>query len=181
MNSLWIFLWIVNVWAGDQTLYTWIHDNWRSPVTDVVFPILTHTMDKEAQFGLWAGMMVLGGPETQRFGKVLAIGGLAQTLTVTTLKFLTNRPRPEGASPRYNSSFPSGHSAAAFYWATMLASKLHRYKVPLYLWATGVALSRVYLGRHWPTDVLVGGLIGYGFARFTLDREVVIGDWRIWP
>jgi undecaprenyl-diphosphatase len=62
-------------------------------------------------------------------------------------------------------AFPSGHTAAAFGVATMLAlltrgTKYRRVGQVGLVWATLVGISRIYRGVHWPTDVLGGALAG---------------------
>ena len=57
-------------------------------------------------------------------------------------------------------AFPSGHSATAFACATVIARAAPRLRVPAFVLAAGIAWSRVYVGVHWPLDVLGGAALG---------------------
>ena len=66
-----------------------------------------------------------------------------------------------------STSFPSGHSAAAFAFATGAGHVMPMAAIPLRLLATAVAYSRVHTGVHYPGDVVAGSLIGVSLAQLT--------------
>ena len=61
-------------------------------------------------------------------------------------------------------SFPSGHATVSFACATILALAVPRLRVPLFALAALIAFSRVYVGVHFPLDVLAGAVLGVGIA-----------------
>jgi len=64
----------------------------------------------------------------------------------------------------HDHSFPSGHAATSFACATTLALAFPRLAAPLYLLAAAIAYSRVYVGVHYPLDVLGGAVLGIAVA-----------------
>jgi undecaprenyl-diphosphatase len=86
------------------------------------------------------------------------------------------RPRPFEALPEVrlidarpdSPSFPSAHAAMAAAGALAGSRMMSGAGVVLWPLALVIAFSRVYLGVHWPTDVVVGGVVGYAIAWFVL-------------
>ena len=122
-----------------------------------------------------AALAILGGPKGRRAGAATAVASLAATYIVQVrVKPLFRRVRPfvnreahvVGARPP-DHSFPSGHTASSFAAATALAFFYPRAAPLAYAVATGVGMSRVHLGVHFPSDAAVGGVIGIGIGTFT--------------
>jgi undecaprenyl-diphosphatase len=90
------------------------------------------------------------------------------------MKYSINRQRPYDAYPTIinpytlekDASFPSGHTSTAFALATSMSIQYKKWYVvvPAFAWAGSVGYSRMYLGEHYPTDVLAGAAIGIGSA-----------------
>lgn len=89
------------------------------------------------------------------------------------LKSVTKRDRPYVTYPEIDNvveessySFPSGHTSSAFATATSLSMVYPKWYViaPSFLWAGAVGYSRMYLGVHYPSDVLAGAIVGSGSA-----------------
>ncbi len=86
------------------------------------------------------------------------------------LKYLIHRPRPsvlEGAYLVGSAgwfSMPSSHAAISWAMAVIFSRYEHGARWVWYVLALGISLSRIYLGMHYPTDVLVGGCIGWGIG-----------------
>lgn len=108
---------------------------------------------------------------------LLQVAGIVFTGGTTWLmKQSVQRPRPYITYPDilpYNFeqsySFPSAHTSFSFYTATIhtLEYKKWYIAVPFYTWASAVAYSRMHLGVHYPSDVLVGAALGAGSAWLT--------------
>jgi membrane-associated phospholipid phosphatase len=76
-----------------------------------------------------------------------------------------------------STSFPSGHSAAAFAFATGVGHVLPPAAIPLQALAALIAYSRVHTGVHYPGDVVVGAVTGTALAQLTthaLDRRTSV-------
>lgn len=116
------------------------------------------------------------------FAPFLFAGGASYLISEIILKPLVGRVRPSlemGAiivgTQSNDPSFPSGHATIAFAMATVLSRVEPRWKLWLYLVATLIALSRVFLGQHYPLDVLAGSLLGWGIGIITLFAVYVRG------
>lgn len=104
--------------------------------------------------------------------RVAPVLWLASATVEFPLKSLFRRQRPYsqiadallvGAPPQRH-SFPSGHAASAFAGAWLLSKYFPRWRLAFYFLAFTVAFCRVYLGVHYPSDVVAGGITGVALA-----------------
>lgn len=109
---------------------------------------------------LLLGIAVFGGPAGVETARLALLAAAPANLVVEAVKRTVVRPRPDGERKRSNASFPSSHAANAFVLATVFARRWRRWGIVFWLAAALVAFSRVYLNRHFLSDVVVGALIG---------------------
>ena len=171
------------VWisAWDRAVFFWINDGWANPASDVVIGEAT-----------WLGNGVVLAAITlpalwtfdrPRFWPHVFLLCLALVLSGVVghfVKVLVHRPRPlkdmadliaAGQAsihvmwqPLRENSMPSGHAETAFAVATSLGFLYRRWALMFFSVAVLTGLSRVYVGAHFPTDVVVGALIGVSGA-----------------
>ena len=114
--------------------------------------------------GTLLAIAVLDAAQGVPLARVAIVSAAVVNLVVEGLKRLTNRTRPDGERHRSNSSFPSSHAANAFALAYVFSRRWPRASLMFLAGATLVALSRVYLNRHFASDVVVGALLGVVLA-----------------
>jgi undecaprenyl-diphosphatase len=119
---------------------------------------------------LWIALALVLSALYRRWG-TFALTVVAVALagwSATGLKALVDRERPSSRylEPKtlvpapHDASFPSGHAATSFAAATMLSFAFPRLAPALFVLASAVAFSRVYVGVHYPLDVLGGAVLG---------------------
>jgi membrane-associated phospholipid phosphatase len=150
----------------------------RTPTLDVAMRGLSRAADhSKLWFATAAAMALFGDSRSRRAArKGLLSLGLASG-SAHLAKQLTARRRPPRRAaeelrrrhvpmPR-SSSFPSGHAASAFAFATAAGNAQPVLSAPLRAVATLVGYSRVHTGVHYPADVLVGAFIGVSAAELS--------------
>jgi len=177
--------WLSEAKAIDTAVYGAIAAG-DTPALDVAMRGLSRAADhSKLWFAAAAALALLGGPS----GRLAARKGLvslsiASCFANFVAKPLTARRRPtrreaEELASRHvpmprSSSFPSGHAASAFAFATGAAAAQPVLSVPLRALATLVGYSRVHTGVHYPGDVVAGAFIGVSAAELAghlLDRS----------
>ena len=152
----------------DRRLYRLIHGLPHSPLGDKYVSTLSDLGEGLGWVAAGAALAWLGGAKGRRAGLAAAIASLGTTYVVQRLVkpvFRRRRPWVERdvlvvGIRTTDASFPSGHSASSFAAATTLATFYPQASPLVFALATGVALSRVHLGQHFPSDVAAGGLLG---------------------
>jgi undecaprenyl-diphosphatase len=177
--------WLDQAQAIDAAVYAAIAEV-EAPGLDSAMRRLSRAADhSKLWFATAAGLALIGGARGRKAaGRGLASIGAASAFANLVAKPLTVRTRPlrsERAElarrhvpmPR-SSSFPSGHAASGFAFATGAAHALPALSAPLRAIATLVGYSRVHTGVHFPADVLAGAFLGVSAAEIAnrlLDRR----------
>jgi len=169
-----------NVWGfmerRDHRLMRRVH-RWRAPRWIRIWMIVaTRLGDGWLWYGLGLAMLLFGGEE--RFQAFAASGtaALASILLFHELKRVSKRRRPchierhcwATLTPPDQFSFPSGHSMTA-YAIAIAAGHFYPWALGALLFvAASIAISRIMLGMHFLTDVMVGALLGTGLGYIAL-------------
>ena len=135
---------------------------------------------------VWVALGALAALVWRRPLLLVAVVGadVAAQLTAAALKLAVDEERPPFRHPQVDplvavpasASFPSGHAASSFACAAVLAWCAPLRPLPLLALAAGIAFSRVYVGVHYPLDVIGGALlglaVGVGVTRALARRDV---------
>ncbi len=153
----------------DEEMLRWARTRGHSPRAD-------HWVARFSRLGEHAGIWLAIGVAGQALDRAQRDRWRRMTRTIvltyglnTAIKLAVRRRRPElaGLAPLTSTptqlSFPSAHASTSFV-AAQLFRRVGLPALPLYTLASGLALSRVYLGVHYPSDVLAGALLGSAVA-----------------
>jgi membrane protein DedA with SNARE-associated domain len=168
----------------DQGLMALIQEQ-RSPALDSLMVLITRLGDVQTQVAAGTLLcLVLLATRQWRMASFAAMTLLGTTLANETLKNLFARMRPEVLlEPLDSYSFPSGHSSAAFALGLVLAvlaglGQPARMRLTWLLLgglpAAAIAGSRVYLGVHWPSDIIAGAVL----AACVCALSLTLVQWR---
>jgi len=164
---------VTSLFALDANILLWIQQYLRSEFFTPLWTFITTTGNGGL---IWIALtcFLLAFKKTRKVGVMCALS-LIFSLIFTNLliKPLVARVRPyeviEGLAilieKPHDFSFPSGHSSASFAVAWIMFRKLpKRFGIPALLYACLMAFSRLYVGVHYPTDVIGGIILGILYA-----------------
>jgi len=158
----------------NQKLFLWINHA-TNPVFDVLMPTFTYLGDPWRVYPYLALLFVLCLVKRElmplKYVIVYCIAAFITLLIVEGLKGWLHVPRPAAAigvehvrvlvALKLKDTIPSGHATFSFMTAYVLGHRRSRaWKAPLFIFAFLVAYSRVYVGAHYPLDVIASGILG---------------------
>lgn len=162
----------------DQTLFDRIYD---SPPRQE--PIWTG-MKGISRLGDYRGVMgasillfSYGNESHRETGKLLSSAYMGAGIITFGMKRLVGRKRPLDETLG-NPAMPSGHASITFSVATILGYRYPKWRIPLYIGAGLVSFSRVYLGRHYTSDVVVGAAIGTATGMLVWHNRTTLLKWE---
>jgi undecaprenyl-diphosphatase len=171
-------MWLQDAERIDLALYAAIAAT-PTPVLDRGMIRVSRVADHSRLWLAAAALLAVGCGAPGRRAARSGVASVAATSAIVNalIKPLGRRPRPDPVAeqvplarhvsmPR-STSFPSGHAASAFAFATSVGRVLPREAAVLQAFAAVVAYSRVHTGVHYPADVVAGSLIGAAIAQVT--------------
>lgn len=174
--------------AIDKVLFLLINSGSSNPVTDLLMPWITSDHLLRLGYGMSMVALLIWGDKRLRWLVLVSLLVLAITDQTSSqlLKKIIERPRPCHVMENINLlvgcgggfSMPSSHAANAWAQAVLFAIVTPRSRWFLLVTATLIALSRVFVGVHYPFDIVVGAIVGgsigllvaLAFKRFYDDR-----------
>jgi undecaprenyl-diphosphatase len=159
----------------DRAVYAAIADSPTPSIDEPLRRLSNLANFSKLWIGVAGGLAVAGGPSGRRAAATgLAAIGIASAVVNQGIKRLYPRARPDREGEEVpeerhvrmpdSTSFPSGHSASGFAFATAVAGQLPVVGAGLRFLAAAVAYSRVHTGVHYPGDAVVGSLVGSGIG-----------------
>jgi undecaprenyl-diphosphatase len=169
--------WLVEAGRIDRAVYDAVGQT-CTPTLDHVLQSLSNAADHSKLWLATAALLSVAGGASGRRAAAQGLASVAMSSALVNLvaKQVGRRPRPQRSAAHRaaavvsmpsSTSFPSGHSASAFAFATGVAARLPATAMPLHALAGAVAYSRVHTGVHYPGDVLVGSVLGTVIAQLT--------------
>jgi undecaprenyl-diphosphatase len=154
--------------GGDLFTFYWINHALRSSFYDWLMPKITHLGGVTSSVLCSLFLLFQRTPFWHQTGVHLAWSLIISHLIANIIKRFVRRRRPyqaldgvvPGTKPLEDASFPSGHSTAIFCMATVLVLAIPSSFFLFYSLASIVAFSRVYLGMHYPSDIMIGASLG---------------------
>ena len=152
----------------DHSLSAWVVAHRWYPLTGVMEIVTTAGRDGLLWGAIGAILAVAGRLDVRGLLQLWAALALALVVSDHIVKPIAARERPFRSNPAitvighrsHDSSFPSGHTAAAFAGAFALSRFAPGGRLIWWTTAVAIAYSRVYLGEHYPLDVAIGAAIG---------------------
>lgn len=155
--------------AIDWSIFVFINHGMRTALLD--YPMVFFTLLGYGHVLALVVGVVLYLYDRRRFWQnfiFFIIAGMVGGIVIQLLKFVIGRPRPLAAlnevrvllTPLRENSFPSGHTQAIFTAAVFFIKEIKKYRAVFWGIAVAVGLSRIYVGVHYPSDVLIGALVG---------------------
>lgn len=143
---------------ADRDLFRYIHEDMENRFLDESLPVIQRMGEIQVYLGTCVLLCAFGDEKMYNTGKLATAAFFESGFVSYSLKKIVGRSRPLDADEE--DSFPSGHATLAFALATVLGHEYTKLRIPLYIVALGTAFARIYLGNHYPGDVLAGATIG---------------------
>ncbi len=156
-----------------------IREDFSSPNMDKVMNGFSDIGSNRVSLGVLVGLYTLGDERLQESTKLSTFSVAGATVACMVLKYMVNRERPTGTTNRYNTSFPSSHATGAFAFSYVMSKRHPKVAIPLYLTASTICFSRVYLGRHYVSDVIAGSILGIAAGWIVMKHEETLLKVRI--
>ena len=162
----------------DQDIFDAIYDEPpRSEPLGTAMELGTYLGDGRGMLGVSLLLMAYGNDKNRETGRLLTSTFISTGVTVWGMKKIIGRKRPLDEVVG-NPAFPSGHTAYAFAGATLLANRYPKLRIPLYIGAGLVGITRIYLGRHYASDVIAGAAVGTITGALISRHRGKLLEWR---